>query len=62
MQKAKVNEHWVLAGPDSPDEAVCPSCGGVVKKRKRRNMDRQVTYFYRHKIGVGEDCPLRYHP
>ncbi len=62
MQKAKANGQIVSAGPDSLDVATCPACGGIVEKRKRRKMDGQVTYFYRHKAGVGLKCPLRYNP
>jgi hypothetical protein len=62
MKKAKVEGQLVSAGPDSAEEAECPSCGGRVKKRKRRRMDGQVTYFYRHVEGEGEDCQLRYRP
>ena len=43
------------------DVAACPACGGEVRKRKRKN-GRAYTYFYRHRIAAGEDCPLRYHP
>ena len=62
MREARASGRLVVAGPDSVEEAECPSCGGEVKKRKRRRMDGQVTYFYRHKRGVGEDCQLRYRP
>ena len=62
MREARANGRLVLAGPNSAVEAECPFCGGEVKKRKRRRMDGQVTYFYRHKRGVGEDCQLRYRP
>ena len=62
MRKARVNGHFVLAGPDTPDEALCPACGAVVQKRKRRRSDGHVTYFYRHGMGLGEGCPLRYQP
>ena len=62
MREAKVNGRLVSAGPDAPAEAVCPSCGEVVRKRRRRKSDGQVTYFYRHVIGVGDECPLRYRP
>jgi hypothetical protein len=62
VQKAVVNEETISAGPDSPDVATCPSCGGVVEKRKRQMMSGQATYFYRHKAGEGQDCPLRYRP
>ena len=42
----------VVAGPDSPEVATCLACGGIVEKRRRRRMDRQTTYFYRHKAGM----------
>ena len=61
MQEAEVKGSLVKAGPNSPAAAVCPACGGIVEKRKRRRMDGQVTYFYRHKPGEGKGCPRRYH-
>jgi hypothetical protein len=48
MREAIVKGQPMLAGPDSPEEAVCPGCGGAVRKRKRRTMDRQST-----SIGTG---------
>ena len=48
MREAIAEGQLVPAGPDAPEEAVCPACGGAVRKRKRRTMDGQVTYFYRH--------------
>ena len=60
MRKALADGKLVVAAPDSPEVAVCPSCGGVVTKRKRRKLDGQATYFYRHKRGVGQGCPRRY--
>ena len=62
MREAMADGRLVLAGMDSPDAATCPSCGGAVKKRKRRKMGGQVTYFYRHETGVGNECPQRYRP
>ena len=62
MRAAKANDKPVRAGPDSPKVAACPSCGGVVEKRKRQMMSGQATYFYQHKAGEGSDCPLRYRP
>ena len=56
MREAMVNGRLVLAGPDSPEEALCQACGGAVKKRKRRRMDGHATYFYRHERGVGDGC------
>jgi hypothetical protein len=52
----------IVAGPDTPDVARCPACGGVVVKRQRRRMDGGITFYYRHKRGVGQDCPQRYQP
>jgi hypothetical protein len=62
MQKARVNGHLVQAGPDSPETALCPSCGAQVCKRKRKIGHGKYTYFYRHKIGAGDGCALRYQP
>jgi hypothetical protein len=62
MREARVNDQLVLAGPDSPDVAVCPVCGEEVEKRKRGRRDGKVTYFWRHKVGTGDGCPLRYRP
>jgi len=62
MRDAMVDGQSVVAGPRSPQEAVCPECRGAVGRRKRRNMDGQVTYFYRHNRGVGEECPRRAYP
>ena len=62
MREALVDGRLVLAGVDSSEEAVCPSCGGTVKKRRRRKMSGQVTYFYRHARWVGGGCPQRYRP
>ena len=45
MRDASVDGLLVPAGENSPEEAVCQSCGGAVKKRKRRGMGGQVTYF-----------------
>ncbi len=28
----------------------------------RKRMDGEITYFYRHKRGQGENCPRRYRP
>lgn len=62
MRRAKANEQIVSAGPDSPKVGICPACGGIVEKRKRRKMDGQLIYFYRHRRGEGEECPFRYSP
>ncbi len=62
MREAKVNGRLVPAGPDTPTQAECPSCGDPVSKRKRRRSDGRVTYFYRHATGAGDGCPLRYRP
>jgi hypothetical protein len=62
MRDAMVNGQLVVAGPLSPQDALCPDCCGAVSKRKRRRMDGQVSYFCRHKRGVGEECPRRAYP
>jgi hypothetical protein len=62
MREAKVEDKIAVAGPDTLDVAECPVCGGEVHKRKRRRMDGGSSYYYRHKRGVGEDCPKRYRP
>jgi hypothetical protein len=62
MREAKLNGRAVQAGPDSPEIAQCPACGGEVRKRKRKSGRDGFTYFYRHRAGVGNDCPLRYRP
>ena len=62
MLEAKVNGRLIKAGPDSPEVAQCPACGGEVRKRKRKIGRSEHVYFFRHRIGVGSDCPLRYRP
>ena len=62
MREAMVNGRLVVAGPVSPEKAICPSCSGVVTKRKRKTMDGPLTYFYRHQRGVGIRCPQRSYP
>jgi hypothetical protein len=62
VHKARLNGHLVEAGPDSPEVALCPSCGEEVCKRRRKIGHRKYTYFYRHRIGVGDGCSLRYRP
>ena len=60
MQQAKFEGELVTAGPESPHVARCPACGEEVHKRKRRRDDGGTVWFYRHRIGVGVGCPLRY--
>ena len=62
MHEAKVNGRLTQAGPDSPEVAQCPACGGEVRKRKRKVGRNRYTYFFRHCRGIGDDCPLRYRP
>jgi hypothetical protein len=62
MLEAKANGVSVKAGLGSPEVAKFPACEGEVRKRKWRvGRDEQV-FFYRHRKGVGSDCPLRYRP
>ena len=63
MLEAKVDDQLILAGPESPEAALCPACGGEVRKRKRKVGRDGHTYFYRHRYRSGasnDDCPLRY--
>ena len=62
MHEAEIDGQLVKAGPDCPDVAQCPACGGEVRKRRRKVSRTDYVYFYRHRIGVGNDCPLRYRP
>lgn len=62
MLEAKVNGELIQAGSDSSEVATCPACGGEVHKRRRKVGRAGHMYFYRHKAGVGDDCPLRYRP
>jgi hypothetical protein len=62
MKDAQHNGHLIPASPHSPDVATCPTCGGEVRKRKRR-VGRDVTWFYRHRQGTeGDGCSRRYRP
>ncbi|MCP4538959.1 MAG: hypothetical protein GY832_17630 [Chloroflexi bacterium] len=62
MQDAVVNGNLIQASPDSPEQAQCPTCGAAVVRRKRRRMDGDYSWFYRHVQGEGRDCPRRYSP
>jgi DNA-directed RNA polymerase subunit RPC12/RpoP len=56
MKDARNNGSLVVAGVDAPREAICPSCGGRVVLRHRRDTG---TFFYRHARGEGLHCPRR---
>ena len=62
MRDARLNGKLITASPHSPDVAICPACGGEVRKRRREVGRSEVTYFYRHNTAEGIDCPLRYTP
>jgi hypothetical protein len=62
MLEAKLDGELIQAGPDSPEVAQCPACGGEVRKRKRKVGRGGLVHFYRHRQGVRTDCPLRYRP
>ena len=53
--EAKVDGELIQAGPDSPEVATCPACGGEVRKRRRKVGRSGYTFFYRHKAGVSQD-------
>jgi hypothetical protein len=61
VREAIVDGQPVQVSADSPEEAVCPACGGAIKKRKRCNMDRQAVYFCQRETRVGEKRPNRHH-
>jgi predicted nucleic acid-binding Zn ribbon protein len=46
MLEAKVDGELIQAGPDSPEVAQCPACGGEVRKRRRKVGRDGHTYFY----------------
>ena len=60
MREAVLNGRVVVAGPDSPDVAHCPTCRAEVHKRRRLTMDQTVTWYYRHQKGSNKACPERY--
>ena len=41
---------------DSPPQALCPHCGGVLDLRRRRNMDGSDTCFWRHRDNLNRTC------
>jgi hypothetical protein len=51
----------VVAGPNAPEVATCPACGGIVDLRSRRigKNPHEKTWFYRHRRGEGRRCPRR---
>ncbi len=51
----------IEAEPDAPEEARCPRCKWPVTLRRRRTMHGE-TWFWRHKRGAPDGCPLRYRP
>lgn len=63
MKTAVTNEGKIIeANAQAPVAAVCKFCGSLVVLRHRRNMDGQVTYFWRHKRGSTTPCPARPSP
>jgi hypothetical protein len=62
VREAMANGRLIQASADCPEVAQCPAYGGEVLKRKRKVGRSSHVYFYRHRVGVGNDCPLRYRP
>jgi hypothetical protein len=62
MQKAMVDGRLVVASSEALAVVTCPACDEEVEKRKRRRGDGQMTWFWRHKVGMGIPCPLRHNP
>jgi len=54
----------VEAGPNAPQVATCPACGGVVDLRSRRNGrdPEDKTWYYRHRRGESPRCTRRSGP
>lgn len=55
------NDAHIEAGPNTPEVAICPACGGTVDLRSRRtgkNPDDRI-WYYRHRRGEGKRCPRR---
>jgi hypothetical protein len=46
----------VAAGPEAPEQALCPACREEVEIRHRTDSD---TWFYRHRAGGNGNCPRR---
>jgi hypothetical protein len=46
----------VHAGPEAPEQAICPACREEVEIRHRTDSD---TWFYRHRAGGNGNCPRR---
>jgi len=53
------NNTSIEAGSDSPEVAICPSCGGTVDLRGRRRGKHpdDRTWYYRHRRGERGGCP-----
>lgn len=52
----------IEAKADTPAQATCPQCGGVVILRRRQRSYRpgDVVYFWRHRDRDTLGCPLRF--
>jgi len=52
----------IIAGDGMPEKAVCPFCGNRVTLRRRRQMNGDVTYFWRHVEHSSRSCRSRSKP
>jgi predicted RNA-binding Zn-ribbon protein involved in translation (DUF1610 family) len=52
----------IMAAATAPEEAICPDCGGALLLRRRRCMNGDVTYYWRHRRNRNIDCPARRRP
>ena len=53
----------ILATPEAPKEAICPSCGGTVTLRSRKTMNNGgKSYFWRHRNNKNPNCQARQRP
>jgi len=53
----------VMATANSPKQAICPDCGGVLTLRSRQPMKNgTVVYYWRHQSNENRHCKARTRP
>ncbi len=52
----------IVAKNGMPEKAICPRCGSRVTLRRRRQMNGDVTYFWRHVDHSIRSCLKRSKP
>ena len=56
------NQQPITASDAAPEQAVCPSCGGVVILRRRKRMNGTCVYYWRHRDNRNRHCKGRSRP